>query len=82
MTCAYLSQLIALIKSTGQAILLVLKHARLQLSLAGARLRGLDVDSVNTSSGYFSYLCIPASQTMPHQKRMSLQINLIFSDTL
>jgi hypothetical protein len=43
-----------------------------QVSLDGARLRGLDVDSVKSMSDYFTYLCIPASETMLHQKRMSV----------
>jgi hypothetical protein len=36
-----------------------------------AGLRGLDVDSVNFSRDHFAYLCIPASETTLHQKRMS-----------
>jgi hypothetical protein len=42
-----------------------------QLSLDGAGLHGLDEDSVNSSSNYFEYLCIPASETTLHQKRVS-----------
>jgi hypothetical protein len=34
-------------------------------------IHGLDVDSVNSSSNYLAYLCIPASETTLHQKRMS-----------
>jgi hypothetical protein len=71
-TCTYLSQLIALLKNTGPTILLALKHTRDQLSLAGAGHRELDVDSVNSGSDYFAYLCIPESETMLHQKRMSI----------
>jgi hypothetical protein len=35
---------------------------------------GLDVDSVNSSGDYFAYVhvCIPASETALHQKRMSV----------
>jgi hypothetical protein len=49
-----------------------LQHTRHQLSLIGAVLRGLDLDIVNSSSDYFAYLCIPASETTLHQKRMSI----------
>jgi hypothetical protein len=69
-TC--LSQLIVLLRNTGPTILLALKHTRHQLSLDGAGLHGLDVDSVNSSSDYFAYLYIPASETMLHQRRMSI----------
>jgi hypothetical protein len=41
-------------------------------SLDGERLRGLDVDTVNSSSDYFAYLYIPASETMLHQKWVSI----------
>jgi hypothetical protein len=33
-------------------------------------LHGLDVDSVNSSSDYFAYLCIPPSETALHHKGM------------
>jgi hypothetical protein len=33
---------------------------------------GLDVDSVNSNSDYFTYLCILASETMLHQERMAI----------
>jgi hypothetical protein len=36
----------------------------------GAGLRGLDVESFNSSTNYFAYLCIPASETTLYQKRM------------
>jgi hypothetical protein len=36
-----------------------------------AGLCGLDVNSVNSSSNYFAYFCIPANKTLLHQKRMS-----------
>jgi hypothetical protein len=39
---------------------------------AGAGLRGLDVDSVNSSSDYFAYVCIPAIEATLHQKRTLL----------
>jgi hypothetical protein len=71
MTCTYLSQLIVSLKNPGPTILHVLKAHQTQLSLDGLGLRGLDVDSVNYSRNYFEYLYIPASETMPHQKRMS-----------
>jgi hypothetical protein len=61
-----------LVRNTDPAILLALKHTRRQLSLDGAGLHGLDVDSVNTSSDYFAYLCIPASEATLHQKIMSI----------
>jgi hypothetical protein len=48
-----------------------LQHTRHQLSLDGAGLGGLDVDSVKSSSDYLAYLCISASETMLYQKRMS-----------
>ncbi|XP_033609214.1 uncharacterized protein LOC111869194 isoform X3 [Cryptotermes secundus] len=44
------------------------EHARLQLSLDGAILHGLDVDSVNSSSKTSLYLCITSSESMLHQK--------------
>jgi hypothetical protein len=73
MTCTYLSQLTVLLKKKKQVQQpLHLQHTSHQLSLDGARLHGLDVDSVNSSSDYFVYLCIPASETMLHQKRMPI----------
>jgi hypothetical protein len=73
MTCAYLSQLIVSLKKTQvQQSSLHLKHAIHQLSLDGVGLRGLDVDSVNSTGVYFTYLCIPASETTLHQRRMSI----------
>jgi hypothetical protein len=72
MTCTYLSQLIVSLKSTGPTILLALTAHENQLSLDGAGVRGLDVDSMNTSNDYFAYLCIPASETTLHQKTMSI----------
>jgi hypothetical protein len=45
--------------------------------LDGAGLRGLDVDSPNSSSDYFAYLCIPANETTLHQKRMSIADSFI-----
>jgi hypothetical protein len=48
-----------------------LQNTRHQLLLDGAGLRGLDVDSVTSSSDYFAYLYIPASETMLHQKRIN-----------
>jgi hypothetical protein len=49
-----------------------LKNTRHQLSLDGVGFHGLDVESLNSSSDYFVYLSIPASETMLHQKRMSI----------
>jgi hypothetical protein len=49
-----------------------LQNTGYQLSLDLAGFRGLDVDSVNSSSSYFAYLCIPACETSLHQKRMSI----------
>jgi hypothetical protein len=54
-----------------QQFFLHLEHTRHQLSLDEVRLRRSDVDSVTSSSDYFAYLCIPASETTLHQKRMS-----------
>jgi hypothetical protein len=51
---------------------LPLQHSRLQFSVDGAGLRGLDVDSMNSSSNYFAYLCHYASESTLHQKRMSI----------
>jgi hypothetical protein len=45
-----------------------LQHTRYQLSLEGAGLCGLGVDSVNSSSTYFAYFCIPESETTLHHK--------------
>jgi hypothetical protein len=70
MSCTSLSQLIVSLKNTSPTILLALKDTRHQLSLDEAGLRGLDVDSMNPSSDYFAYLCIPASETALHQKRI------------
>jgi hypothetical protein len=69
MTCIYLSQLIVSLKNTGPTILLAHQTS---ISLAGAGLHGLDVDSVNSSSDYFAYLCSPASETTFHQKIISI----------
>jgi hypothetical protein len=72
MTFIYLSQLIISLKKTHvQQPFLHLQHTRHQLSLERTGLRGLDVHSVNSSSDNFVYLCIPASETTLHQKRMS-----------
>jgi hypothetical protein len=48
------------------------QQTRHQLSLDEVGLHGLDVDSVNSSSNYFAYLCITESETTLHQKRMSI----------
>jgi hypothetical protein len=53
-------------------------HTRHQLSLDGVGLGELNVNSVNSSSDYFAYLYIPASETTLHQ----LQIDLTFDDRL
>jgi hypothetical protein len=71
MIYTYLSQLTVLLKNTSPTILLSLTVYQIQLSMDGAGLRGLDVDSVNSCSDYFAYLCIPASETKLHQNRMS-----------
>ncbi|XP_023719536.1 uncharacterized protein LOC111871038, partial [Cryptotermes secundus] len=47
---------------------LPLQHTRLQLSFNGAIPHGLDVDSVNSSSNNFSYVCVTTSETMLRQK--------------
>jgi hypothetical protein len=69
MTGTYLSQLIVSLKTQVQWAFSHLQHThtRHQLSLDVARLRGLDVESVNSSSD-----CIPASETTLYQKRMSV----------
>jgi hypothetical protein len=73
MTCAYLLELIiSLKKKQVQQSFLHLQHTRHQLSVDGAGLRGLIVDSVNSSNDYFAYSCIPRSETMLHQKTMSI----------
>jgi hypothetical protein len=54
----------------GPTIPLALKHTRHQLSLDGAGLRELDVDSVEFSNDYFAYLCIPAGTSTLRQERM------------
>jgi hypothetical protein len=53
-----------------------LQSTRHQLPLDGAGLHGLVVDSVNSSSNYFAYLCFPASETTLHHKRMSTVFDL------
>jgi hypothetical protein len=56
-TRRYFSKLIVLLKSQVQQSFLHLQHTRHQLSLDGAGLLVLDVDSVNSSSDYFANLC-------------------------
>jgi hypothetical protein len=68
----YLSQLILSLKNTSTTILLALQAHRTPTSLDGAGLHGLDVDSSNFNSAYFAHLCIPASETTLHQKKMSI----------
>jgi hypothetical protein len=82
MTCTYLSQLIVSLKTQVQQSFMHLQHTRHQISLDGVGLRGLDVDSVNPSSDYFAYLCIPASEITLLQKRCRLPIDLTFDDRL
>jgi hypothetical protein len=43
-----------------------------QIWLPEGQASGVDVESMNSNSYYFAYLYIPASETMPHQKRMSI----------
>jgi hypothetical protein len=69
MTCTYLSQLIVSLEKQVKQSFLHLKQTRHQLSLDGVGLRVLDVNSVNSSSDYFVYLCIPGSESMLHQKK-------------
>jgi hypothetical protein len=59
------------VKKQVQQSFLHLKHTTPQLSLDGAGLHGLYVDSMNSNSDYVAYLYIPASETTLHQKRMS-----------
>jgi hypothetical protein len=49
-----------------------LQHTRHKLLLDRAGLRGLDVDSVSSTSDYFACFCIPASETTLQQERMSV----------
>jgi hypothetical protein len=72
MTCAYLWQLIVLLKNMGPTIHLALTAHQTPTSLDGAGLRGLNVDCMKSSSNYFAYLCIPASETMHHPKKISI----------
>jgi hypothetical protein len=71
MTFTYLLQLVVLLKITGPTIV-ACTATRHQLSLYGAGLHRLDVDSVNSSSDYFAYLCVPVSETTLQQKRRSI----------
>jgi hypothetical protein len=66
------SQLIVSLKNMGTTILLALTAYQTPSSLDGARLRGLDVDFVNSSSDHYAYLCTLASETTFRQKRMSI----------
>jgi hypothetical protein len=80
MTCTYFSQLIVSLKPQVQHSFLHLEHTRHQLSLDGAGLCRLDVDSENSSSNYFVYLCIPAREPMLLRKEYQLRIDLTFDD--
>jgi hypothetical protein len=40
------------------------------------------MDCVNSSSDYFAYLCIPASESTLRQEKGQLQIDLTFDDGL
>jgi hypothetical protein len=60
------------VKNTGTTILLALTAHQTPTITNEMGLSGLDVDSVNSSSSYFAYLCIRASETMLRQKRMSI----------
>jgi hypothetical protein len=73
MTCTYLSQLIVSLKYTGPTILLV-------PSLNVAGFRWLHVDSVNSSSDYFAYLCKVKPRFI--RKEFQLRIDLTFDDRL
>jgi hypothetical protein len=66
----------------AQQCSLHLQHNRHQLSLDGAGLNGLDVDSVNSSSDYFAYLCILPNNTTLHQKECQLRMDVTFDDRL
>jgi hypothetical protein len=68
----YPSQLIVSLNNTDTTIRLALAAHQTQTFPERSGLRGLDVDCVNSSSDYFAYLCIPASETTRHQKRMSI----------
>jgi hypothetical protein len=72
MTCRCLSQLSVSLKNTGPVILVLKRVAVTNFHWMELGLHGLDVDSVNSSSDYFAYLCIPSSETMLRQKRMSI----------
>jgi hypothetical protein len=60
------------LKTQVQQSFLQLHPIQKPTSLAAAGFHGLDVDSVNCSSDYFAYLCIPARETILHQKGMSI----------
>jgi hypothetical protein len=80
MTCTYLSQFIVLLKIASPAIL-PLQHARLQLSLDGAGLCGLDVDSLNSISDFAYFSILQVIQCFI-RKECQLRIDLTLDDKL
>jgi hypothetical protein len=70
-TRTYFNSWLFRLKTQVKQSFLHLQHTRHQLSLDGAGLHELDVDSVKSSSDYFPYSCIPSSETTLHQEGMS-----------
>jgi hypothetical protein len=81
MTCTYLLQLIVSLKNTGPSIILALTAHQMPTFTGWSCFMGWLDDSMNSSSDYFTYLCIPASETTLCQKRMSVA-DLTFEDRL
>jgi hypothetical protein len=69
------------LKSTGTTIL-ALQHTRQQLSLNGAGLSGLDVDSLKSSSDYFGIYVSLQVKPLYIRKEYQLWIDLTFDDRL
>jgi hypothetical protein len=59
------------VKNTGTTIPILTAHQTPAFT-GWSGIRGLDVDYVDSSSDYFAYLGIPASETTLQQKRMSI----------
>jgi hypothetical protein len=72
MTSTYLFQLIVLLKTQIQQSFLHLQYTVHQLSLVGIGLHGEIVDSMDSSSNYFVFLCSPISETSFHWERISI----------
>jgi hypothetical protein len=81
MTCAYLSQLIVLVK-TGPTILALTAHQAPALTGWGGTSWVRCGFCELYSHDSFVYLCIPASETTLHRKECQLRIDLTFDDRL